>query len=173
MEVAMAADPKVSAEWYRKAKRYIGDGLFADYWEIKSHNITEVVAEVWDDMYLSPPGLKLKILGVLIYDYLEQYRFNAEQGGVIPSELDTPEAWGLWRKLQAGGMVDAHLQLKVSQNKGAIIADVVGNKLKLSPKWNAFEALWHIRNLANKRSQAQSKCIYFDDYRDKVVRALQ
>jgi len=173
MQQELAADPKSSASWYDRAKRYLGGGLFANYWEIKLHDVEGVMDDIWDEINLSTPGYKIKIIGALIFEYLERYEASTLSDGVIPCELDTPEAWALWRKLQAKGMVDAHLQLKLAQGRGAIIADVMGDMLRLYPKWNAFEALWHINNLANKRSQVSSKCKYYDDFRDEVVRILR
>lgn len=76
--------------------------------------------------------------------------------------LDTTEAKELWDKAAAQGWVDENRKPKISHNKAAILASVIADILRLSPRWEAFETLWGISDLANKLSRSQN-CKYYSD----------
>ncbi|MBO4663771.1 MAG: hypothetical protein J5663_05095 [Bacteroidaceae bacterium] len=80
----------------------------------------------------------------------------------VPSPLRTEEAMHLWQVAREHGWVDDNLQPLVSQNKAAILASVMADVLRLSPRWRYFEELWGNHDWANKLSAAQN-CKYYPD----------
>ena len=80
----------------------------------------------------------------------------------VPSPLRTEDAMHLWQVARAHGWVDDDLQPLVSQNKAAILASVIADVLRLSPRWRYFEELWGNHDWANKLSAAQN-CKYYPD----------
>lgn len=100
-----------------------------------------------------------------------QHAVNSPKSGSIPNPLNTPQAHNLWDIAKAEGWVDENLQPKISQPKAAILASVMADILRLSPRWQAFEQWWHIDDLANKLSHAQSRN-YFADTQKEYERAF-
>lgn len=80
----------------------------------------------------------------------------------VPGVFDTPVAQELWDKAKAYGWVDDNRKPIISQNKAAILASVIADVLNLSPRWEAFETLWGISDLANRLSRSQN-CNYYSD----------
>lgn len=75
---------------------------------------------------------------------------NISESGSInvpPGPLRTPAAQELLRKAQAAGLLDERLQPVGNKAKAAIIADEMGVRLGLEPRWKPFEELWGVRNL--------------------------
>lgn len=91
------------------------------------------------------------------------------------SELFTPEAMTLWRKLQDAGYVDSDykpiITRRNSHNKFAIIASIMGGILDMAVLWKPFEKLWEIKNLTNKYSQAQLSS-YYSDFSKEITALL-
>lgn len=80
----------------------------------------------------------------------EGKRGDEEGKGVLMSRSAMKE----WRKLQEKGWIDENLQPTTNMQMAAVIASVLGEKLKLKPKWAAFESLWNMKGLATKLTRA-------------------
>lgn len=97
---------------------------------------------------------------------------NSPKSGSIPNPLNTPQAQKLWDIAKAEGWVDENLQPLISQPKAAILASVMADILRLSPRWQAFEELWGINDLATKLSISQN-CNYYSSllktFEDKLT----
>lgn len=89
----------------------------------------------------------------------------------IPGAFDTPKALELWEKAKVYGWVDENRKPKISHNKAAILASVIADILHLSPRWEAFETLWGISDLASKLSRSQN-CKYYSDTLKMMEEAL-
>lgn len=76
----------------------------------------------------------------------------SEEGinGVLRSKCAMKE----WRKLQGKGWIDDNLQPTTNMQFAAVIASLLGEKLKMKPKWAAFESLWNMKGLATKLTRA-------------------
>lgn len=85
--------------------------------------------------------------------------------------LSTPEAETLWAKAIKRGWVDENKQPLISNQKAAILASVMADELKLSPRWEAFEKLWNIKNMPNCLCKAQD-CSYYAPFMKSVEAAL-
>lgn len=75
---------------------------------------------------------------------------------VSVSALKSKFAMTQWKKLQERGWIDENLQPLTNLQKAAVIASVMGDKLHIKPKWNVFEDLWNVKNLATRLSRALS-----------------
>ena len=86
-----------------------------------------------------------------------------------PSPLYSSEALRLWEIAVKKGWVDSDFKPKLSENRAAILADVMADCLRLSPRWKPFEELWGIQNLCNKHSKSLNQKYYTDlqqEYKD-------
>ncbi len=75
----------------------------------------------------------------------------------------------LWEIAVKKGWVDSDFKPKLSENRAAILADVMADCLRLSPRWKPFEELWGIQNLCNKHSKSLNQKYYTDlqqEYKD-------
>ena len=88
------------------------------------------------------------------------------------SPLESPEALRLWEIAEDRGWVDASRKPRLSENKAAVLADVMADCLNLSPRWKPFEDLWEIEDLCNKRSKALNQK-YFADLQREFKDALK
>lgn len=88
------------------------------------------------------------------------------------SPLESPEALRLWEIAEDRGWVDANRKPRLSENKAAVLADVMADCLNLSPRWKPFEDLWEIEDLCNKRSKALNQK-YFADLQREFKDALK
>ena len=69
-------------------------------------------------------------------------------------------------------LLDANRKPRLSENKAAVLADVMADCLNLSPRWKPFEELWEIEDLCNKRSKALNQK-YFADLQREFKDALK
>lgn len=124
-------------------------------------------------------------------NYIEKQEITVTNGGVLnfgntkkepnderpqseesnPAELDSPKALELWRCATEHGWTDTDRRLRISQNKGAILASVMSDILKLSPRWSAFETIWGIKDMPTKLCQAQ-ECNYYSTFLKEVEEAM-
>ena len=76
----------------------------------------------------------------------------------VASPLATPQAMAIWQKTAKRGWTDTEGHILnpnlISQPKAALLANLIAEKLTLAPRWSPFEALWGIKDLANKFSKA-------------------
>jgi hypothetical protein len=77
----------------------------------------------------------------------------------------------LWHKAQQMQWIDSNLQPLISNQKAAILASVMADELKLSPRWEPFEKLWNIKNMPNCLCKAQD-CSYYAPFMKSVEAAL-
>lgn len=92
-------------------------------------------------------------------------------GNVAPNALNTEHAKALLAICRENGWVDERDMPLISQPKAAILASVLSDALGLSPRWQPFEELWGIPELANKLSKAQM-CKYYSESLGKYEKAL-
>lgn len=96
----------------------------------------------------------------------------SEEGinGVLRSKCAMKE----WRKLQGKGWIDDNLQPTTNMQFAAVIASLLGEKLKMKPKWAAFESLWNMKGLATKLTRALSggSGKRYCDFQKEVEKAL-
>ncbi len=85
--------------------------------------------------------------------------------------LHSEAAQILWNKAQEMQWIDENLQPLVSMPKAAILASVMADMLKMSPRWDAFEQLWGMQNLPNSLCKAQS-CSYYVPFLRSVEEKL-
>lgn len=95
---------------------------------------------------------------------------DEEGKGVLMSKSAMKE----WRKLQEKGWIDENLQPTTNMQMAAVIASVLGEKLKLKPKWAAFESLWEMKGLATRLTRALSggSGKRYCDFQKEVEKAL-
>ncbi|MCQ2338933.1 MAG: hypothetical protein MJ001_08470, partial [Paludibacteraceae bacterium] len=100
----------------------------------------------------------------------EGKRGDEEGKGVLMSRSAMKE----WRKLQEKGWIDENLQPTTNMQMAAVIASVLGEKLKLKPKWAAFESLWEMKGLATRLTRALSggSGKRYCDFQKEVEKAL-
>lgn len=100
----------------------------------------------------------------------EGKRGDEEEKGVLMSRSAMKE----WRKLQEKGWIDEKLQPTTNMQMAAVIASVLGEKLKLKPKWTAFESLWGMKGLATRLTRALSggSGKRYCDFQKEVEKAL-
>ncbi len=100
----------------------------------------------------------------------EGKRGDEEGKGVLMSR----SAMNEWRKLQEKGWIDEKLQPTTNMQMAAVIASVLGEKLKLKPKWTAFESLWEMKGLATRLTRALSggSGERYCDFQKEVEKAL-
>lgn len=100
----------------------------------------------------------------------EGKRGEEEGKGVLMSKSAMKE----WRKLQEKGWIDENLQPTTNMQMAAVIASVLGEKLKLKPKWTAFESLWGMKGLATRLTRALSggSGKRYCDFQKEVEKAL-
>lgn len=80
--------------------------------------------------------------------------------------LFSPEAMRLWDIAKQKGWVDRNLKPLISDNKAAVLADVMADCLHMSPKWRPFEELWGIDELSSKRYKAVNQRYFPDLYKE-------
>ena len=119
------------------------------------------------------PGWEITMykLEDVLQDYLNGPKKTREPGE-LPKELCTPAAMALWLKAKKAGYVDKNQQPKdLSRAQCAVLADIIGEKLKLKYRWKPFEILWNIKNLRtdNYKSFDQNQ---ESTFRDKIKQAL-
>jgi hypothetical protein len=85
--------------------------------------------------------------------------------------LHSEKAMQLWHKAQQMQWIDSNLQPLISNQKAAILASVMADELKLSPRWEPFEKLWNIKNMPNCLCKAQD-CSYYAPFMKSVEAAL-
>ena len=100
------------------ALRRIGQGEAFEYWEIYSHQVEPVVAEVWEIAELTLPKLKIQTIGMLSMEWLEQHaKTNAAPSEKKkrsakkkkPEKPEKPRETMTFRK--KSGVIDGHLTL--------------------------------------------------------------
>ena len=92
------------------------------------------------------------------YGYLanrvKQWKAEQSQAGPTPP-LETEEAQEVWAALHKAGIVDATYQADAKW-KNAVIADEMGDYLKLRKKWEAFCDFWGLKNLRSSMTNKKN-----------------
>ena len=90
-------------------------------------------------------------------DLAQQEMMQINQKADLPSKLTSDDAIRYWERLQEKGFVDAnwHLLPTTTRKQAMYIAEAFAEKLKMKPKWKAFEELWGINNLAQEKWDMQ------------------
>lgn len=102
----------------------------------------------------------LKNMQLIILVQEEMRALNAQKIDEEGDKLHSNEAKQLWEKCKEMQWIDDNLQPKVSEPKAAVIASVMSGILNLSPRWEAFENLWGIKEMPNKLCKAQNAKYY-------------
>lgn len=84
LQASAPADTNIHRE---DALRRIGRGDTFEFWEIYSHQVEPVVAEVWEIAELSLPKLKIQAIGMLSMEWLER-----QAGAVVTRETKNTSA---------------------------------------------------------------------------------
>lgn len=72
----------------------------------------------------------------------------------LPENLATPESMKYWKRLQENEFVDENYQRKkMTRQQTMYIAEAFAEKLGIRSKWQTFESLWNINNLAQEKKQ--------------------
>lgn len=112
--------------------------------------------------HIEKPMVKdfLKNMEQIILVQEEMKALNAQKIDEEGDKLHSNEAKQLWEKCKDMQWIDDNLQPKVSEPKAAVIASVMSDILNLSPRWEAFENLWGIKEMPNKLCKAQNAKYY-------------
>ena len=97
------------------------------------------------------------------YDEAEEI---VEGGDVSYDPLSSDKAMTIWKIAQKHHLVDKQNKPLISQQRAAILALVIAQKLDLNPKWTYLEKLWGFNDLATLHSKAQERKYYPSVYKE-------
>lgn len=81
----------------------------------------------------------------------------------LPKELNTEKGLALLAKLQGSDVLDAQMQpVDLSLGRMSILAYAMSKALWKQSRWAPFEALWGVKNLAQKYDSVKGSAKYFD-----------
>lgn len=80
--------------------------------------------------------------------------------------LSSDKAMAIWKIAQKHHLVDKQNKPLISQQRAAILALVIAQKLDLNPKWTYLEKLWGFNDLATLHSKAQERKYYSSVYKE-------
>ena len=83
----------------------------------------------------------------------------------LPDALNTPEGRALLEKARMADLLDDKYQPKISNTMSALLAQEIGERLKIRNKWKVFEALWNRKNMRSDYNIAlrQHQSLDFQD----------
>lgn len=72
-----------------------------------------------------------------------------ESENIVAKPMDTPEAQVLWGILIAYGYLGEDLKpVDLDDKKATLLADSIATLLKISPRWEPFELMWGMTDMA-------------------------
>jgi len=162
-------DPVALLKNLREGFQKFVNANFQMFWEHTNHDPKETIAQNWEEN-LTVATFKASYLYMLKIKWVEEHY---PESPVNEDPLRTPEAMGIWHKLQKKGWIDANLQPKVSHGQAAIIASVVSEMLGLEPRWEAIQKLWGNKFILSTEYSKSLDRHYHESFKQKVINALK